>query len=372
MPALIDIAREQLASAARESLLRSVTETERLAGARVRRGGKEYVSFSCNDYLGLAHDPRVIGAAREALDRYGAGAGASRLITGSHPPYVELERVLAEIKGTERALVFGSGYLANLGVIPALVGRNDLILADRFSHACTWDGARLSGANVMRFAHNRVEHCHELLKQHRAGFDRCLILTETVFSMDGDCAPVAELGALAHDHDAWLMTDDAHGLGICSADPADVQMGTLSKAAGSYGGYVCARSEVIALLENRARSLLFATGLPPASVAAATAALRIMRDDQGLVKKPLENARRFTAALGRQPAQSPIVPVILGQAGAALAASAMLEAHGYLVVAIRPPTVPQGTARLRFAFSALHEEHDVDRSAALLKEHGHA
>jgi len=372
MPALLDIAREQLALAARQSLARSVTETERLGGARVRRQGKEYVSFSCNDYLGLAHHPRVIAAARAALERYGAGAGASRLVTGSHPPYAELERLLAELKGTERALVFGSGYLANLGVIPALVGKNDLILADRFSHACTWDGARLSHATLMRYEHNRLEHCRELLEQHRAGFERCLILTETVFSMDGDRGPVAGLSALALEHDAWLMTDDAHGLGIFSADRADVQMGTLSKAAGSYGGYVCARSDVIAFLENRARSLLFATGLPPASVAAATAALRIMRDDPELVKKPLENARLFTAALGRQPAQSPIVPVIVGQAGTALAASAALEADGYLVVAIRPPTVPPGTARLRFAFSAMHEAEDVERAAALLKEHGYA
>ncbi len=372
MPALLDIARDQLALAARESLLRSVKETERLPGARVRRGNRDYVSFSCNDYLGLAHDPRVIRAAREALERYGAGAGASRLVTGSHPPYVELEQLLAQLKGTERALVFASGYLANLGVIPALVGKNDLILADELSHACTWDGARLSGASVMRFAHNSPEVCRDLLEHHRTGFDRCLILTETIFSMEGDRAPVAELSALASEHDAWLMTDDAHGLGICAADTADVQMGTLSKAAGSHGGYVCARAEVIAFLENRARSLLFATGLPPASVAAAAAALRIMRDDAVLVRKPTENARIFTAALGREPAQSPIVPVVVGQAGAALEASATLEAHGYLVVAIRPPTVPPGTARLRFSFSALHQAHDIERAAALLKEHGYA
>jgi 8-amino-7-oxononanoate synthase len=293
-------------------------------------------------------------------------------VTGSHPPYFELEQLLAQIKGTERALVFGSGYLANLGVIAALVRKNDLILADELSHACTWDGARLSGASVMRFAHNSLEHCQDLLTQHRTGFDRCLILTETIFSMEGDRAPVAELSALAVEHDAWLMTDDAHGLGICGANPVDVQMGTLSKAAGSYGGYVCARSEVIAFLENRARSLVYATGLPPASVAAAAAALRIMRDNAGLVQKPIDNARIFTAALGRQPAQSPIVPVIVGQAGAALDASAMLEAHGYLVIAIRPPTVPPGTARLRFSFSALHQAHDIERAAALLKEHGYA
>jgi 8-amino-7-oxononanoate synthase len=372
MPALLEVAREQLALTARKSLTRALKETERLGGARVRRGGKEFLSFSCNDYLGLAHDPRVIAAAREALDRHGAGAGASRLVTGSHPPYTELERLLAELKGTERALVFGSGYLANLGVIPALVGKSDLILADRLSHACTWDGARLSGATVMRFAHNDLTDCRDLLDRHRNQFERCLILTETVFSMDGDRAPIAELSALALEHDAWLLTDDAHGLGFGDPQPADVQMGTLSKAAGSFGGYVCARADVIAYFENCARSLLFSTGLPPASVAAATAALRIMRDDETLAKKPIENARRFTSALGRAPAQSPIVPVIVGAPERALAASAMLEAHGYLVVPIRPPSVPPGTARLRFAFSSAHEPEQIDRTAALLIQHGYA
>jgi 8-amino-7-oxononanoate synthase len=369
MPALLDLAREQLDRVERQSLVRVLRETERLGGSRVRRAGKEFVSFSCNDYYGLAHHPRVIAAARDALERFGAGAGASRLVTGNHPPYAELESLLAELKGTERALVFGSGYLANIGVIPALVGKNDLILADRLSHSCTWDGARLSGATVMRFDHNSHDHCQDLLAEHRPSFERCLILTETVFSMDGDRAPVADLCAIARAHDAWLMTDDAHGLGICSADEADVQMGTLSKAAGSYGGYVCARSEVVAFLENTTRSLLFATGLPPACVAAATAALTIIKEDERLVKMPLENARRFTAALGREPAQSPIVPIIVGEAKTALAASAMLEAHGYLVVPIRPPTVPPGTARLRFAFSAMHEAEDVQRAAALLKQH---
>jgi 8-amino-7-oxononanoate synthase len=372
MPALHDLARQQLDLIQRRSLARVLRETERLGAARVRRGGKELVSFSCNDYYGLAHHPRVIAAAHAALERYGAGAGASRLVTGNHPAYAELEKLLAEWKGTERALVFGSGYLANIGIIPALVGKTDLILADRLSHACTWDGARLSGARVLRFTHNSLDHCHELLSQHRGLFERCLILTETVFSMEGDRAPVAELCALTRAHDAWLLTDDAHGLGICRAEEADLQMGTLSKAAGSYGGYVCGRAEVIAFLESKARSLLFATGLPPASVAAATAALTILKDDERLVRQPLENARRFTAALGREPAQSPIVPVIVGEPETALAASAMLEAHGFLVVPIRPPTVPPGTARLRFAFSAMHEADDVERAAALLREHGFA
>jgi 8-amino-7-oxononanoate synthase len=372
MPALRDFARGQLAIAEGRALRRRLTETERIGAGRVRRGGQEFISFSCNDYMGLTHHPAVIAAARDAVERYGVGAGASRLVTGSHPLYDELESLLAEMKGAERALVFSSGYMANIGVIPALVGKGDLILADRLCHACMWDGAKLSGANVLRFDHNDVGHCRELVEANRGAFGRCLILTETVFSMDGDRGPVKELGELAHAHDAWLMTDDAHGLGVYSPQPADVQMGTLSKAVGGSGGYVCGSSELIAWLENRARTLMFSTGLPPASVAAAAAALRIIRDDADLRSSPLVNARRFTARLGRLPAESPIVPVILGEPERALAASAMLESHGLLVVPIRPPSVPPGTARLRFAFSAMHEPDSIDRAAALLREHGYA
>lgn len=372
MPSLRDFAGEQLATAARQALSRTLEETARPGGVRVRRGDKDSVSFSCNDYLGLTHHPAVIAAARAALERFGTGAAASRLVTGSHPLYAELERLLAELKGTEAALVFGSGYLANLGVIPALAGKPDLILADRLAHACLYDGARLSGAALFRYEHNDLEHCRALLQQHRARFARCLILTETVFSMDGDRAPIADLLELARAADAWLVTDDAHGLGTCPATAADVQMGTLSKAAASYGGYACGPAELIAYLTNRARTLLFSTGLPPATVAAAAAALRIIRDDPELRKKPLANARLFTAALGRPSAESPIVPVIVGPPERALAASAMLERHGLLVVAIRPPSVPPGTARLRFSFSALHEPEPIERAAALLKEHGYA
>lgn len=371
MPALREYARGQLALAEGRALRRRLTETERVGAVRVSRRGREYVSFSCNDYLGLTHHPEVVTAAREAVERYGAGAGASRLVTGSHPLYAELESLLCQMKGTERALVFSSGYMANVGTIPALVGKGDLILADRLCHACMWDGAKLSGATILRFGHNDVGLCRSLLKLHRGTSERCLILTETVFSMDGDRGPVDELGELAREHDAWLMTDDAHGLGICPPRPADVQMGTLSKAVASVGGYVCGSSELIAWLENRARTLMFSTGLPPASVAAAAAALRIIRDTPELRARTLENARRFTAMLGRPPAESPIVPVVLGEPERALAASEMLERHGLLVVAIRPPSVPPGTARLRFAFSAMHEPEPIELAATLLKEHGY-
>ncbi len=212
-------------------------------------------------------------------------------MTGNHPPYAELEQQLAELKGTERALVFGSGYLANLGVIPALVGKNDLILADRLSHACTWDGTRLSGATVMRFDHNQPRTLRGPARRAPRGLRAVPDPDRDGLQHGGRPRPRCRAGRVGRAHDAWLMTDDAHGLGICSAHEADVQMGTLSKAAGSYGGYVCARSEVIALLENKARSLLFATGLPPAAVAAASAALTIIEEEPGLVQKSRSRTR---------------------------------------------------------------------------------
>ncbi len=366
MPALRDFARGQLAVADERSLRRRLVETERIGSGRVRRGDREYVSFSCNDYLGLSHHPAVIAAARAAVERYGAGAGASRLVTGTHPLYGELESLLAEMKGAERALVFGSGYLANAGTIPALVGKGDLIVADRLCHACAWDGARLSGATLVRFDHNDANHCGHLLDSHRGAYERCLILTETVFSMDGDLGPIEELGGLARDFDAWLMTDDAHGFGVVRPRPADVQMGTLSKAVGGVGGYVCGPAELIGWLENRARSLMFSTGLPPASVAAAAAALRIIRGDAGLRARPLENARRFTAALGWPPAQSPIVPVFLGEPRRALEASAMLERQRLARRGDPPAVGPgrDGPAPVRLLGDARTRAHRTGRGPA--------
>lgn len=372
MSSLADVALSRLSLLARKQRRRALVPTEREEGVFVRRGGRRLVSFSGNDYLGLAAHPAVAEAAREAITQYGAGAGASRLVTGDHPLYAALEAELAAMKGAEAALVFGSGYLANIGVIPALVEAGDLILADRLSHACMLDGARLSGAGVMRFSHNGVEHCRALLEAHRAEHAHCLILTETVFSMDGDRAPVAELAALAREFDAWLMTDDAHGLGIppTGMGYADVMMGTLSKAAGVYGGYVCGEAAVIDYLRSCARSLMFSTALPPALLAASLASLRIMRAEPERGERALSLARKFTGLMELPLAESAVVPLVLGEEERALAASAMLEENGFLAVAIRPPAVPPGKSRLRFAFSALHAEEQVERVAALLRERG--
>jgi 8-amino-7-oxononanoate synthase len=371
-------AREKLDRLEAAQLRRELTTTDRFAQARARRDGRELLSFCCNDYLNLSQHPALIAAAQEATRRYGVGSGASRLVTGNHPLYAELEARLARWKGTERALVFGSGYLANLGIVPAFAGGGDLVLTDALSHSCLFGGARLSGARVAVFRHNDLEHCASLLKELRGAHERCLVLTDGVFSMDGDRAPVAELQALADAHDAWLLVDDAHGLGVvedgrgsCVADgrklPVPLQMGTLSKAVGAYGGYLCASDAVISLLISRARTLVYSTGLPPATIAAACAAMDLIASDPLLVRRPMQHAALFCALLELPAPQSCIVPLVLGDADTALAASRDLALHGFLVAAIRPPTVPAGTARLRLTFTAAHREDEVRRLAEAVR-----
>jgi 8-amino-7-oxononanoate synthase len=277
--------------------------------------------------------------------------------------------------------VFGSGYLANLGIPPCLVGKDDLIVADETVHASMHAGIQASRAHTEFYPHNDMGACEALLDRHRTDHRHCLIMTEGVFSMDGDCAPLAALCDLADSHAAWLMTDDAHGLGVLGggrgssaaagvADRVPLQMGTLSKAVGAYGGYLCGSSAVIELMVNRARSLIYATGLPPATIAASIAALTLIEQDQDLTAAPLKRARHFTGALGLPLAESPIVPLIVGKPGRALDASKALAERGFLVTAIRPPTVPQGTSRLRFTFSATHTEEDIDGLVAAVREIG--
>jgi len=375
---------DQFAFAKLEALetagLRRTPAVTRRSGIWAERDGRRLVSFSCNDYLNLSQHPEIIAAAIEATLRYGAGAGASRLVTGNHPLYAELETRLARIKGSAAACVFGSGYLANTGVIPALVGPDDLILIDELSHACIHAGARLSGATVVAYRHADVGHAEALLTAHRAGKKRAMIATDGVFSMDGDLAPIPALGRLAERFDAWLLTDDAHGLGVVGGgrgssfangntpDDVPLQLGTLSKAVGAYGGYLCASQPVIDLMRTRARTFIYSTGLPPAVVAAASAALDLIAREPAYAAEPLRKAQMFTRSLNLPEAQSPIVPIIVGASEAALAASQALRSEGFLVVAIRPPTVPAGTARLRFAFTAQHADADIARLAAIVRE----
>lgn len=373
-------AEAKLAELEAQALRRRLTETDRREGALAIRNGRRLISFCCNDYLNLSQNEAVKRAAIEATEIYGVGSGASRLVSGNHPLFHALETRLANWKQTEDCVIFGSGYLANLGIVPTLMREGDLIIADELSHACLLSGSKLSGAQTEIFRHNDMAHLEELLAAHRGRARHCLILTDGIFSMDGDAAPVAEMAEIAERHDAWLMTDDAHGIGVVGhegrgssfmgAAKANVplQMGTLSKAVGSYGGYLCASKAVADLIRTRARTLIYSTGLPPATVASAIAALDFIAANPDYCKRPVEKARRFTRALGLPDPESPIVPVILGDAEATLAAAQLLEAEGYLVTGIRPPTVPPGTARLRFTFTAEHEEADIARLADIVRE----
>jgi 8-amino-7-oxononanoate synthase len=367
MPTLQNVASKKLQELADAKRTRGLRDTVRMPDGIIERDGQKLISFTCNDYLGLSQHPQVKAAAAEAVLKYGAGAGASRLVTGNHPPFRGLETALARWKGTEAVLVFGSGYLANTGIIPALVGKDDLIIADKLVHACLIDGARLSGAAFIRFKHNDVDDCKRLLEIHRAKHHNALIVTDEIFSMDGDKAPLAELKSVAEKHDAWLMADGAHALSPCPV-AIDVYVGTLSKALGAYGGYVAGSKTLIDLLMSSARSFIFSTGLPPAVIAAAGTALALIMQTPSMAEIPLAKAKRFTSLLNLPEAQSPIVPIILQSEEKTLAASAALEKEGFAVAAIRPPTVPEGTSRLRFTFSAQHTDDSIEKLAATLRK----
>ena len=372
-------AQDKLKDLQRRHLRRTLTESLREDGLWIERDGKRLLSFSCNDYLNLTQHPAIKQAAIDAIEKYGVGSGASRLVTGNHPLYAQLEVRLARIKQTEAAVVFGSGYLANAGIIPVVIGRKGLVLVDELSHACLFAGAELSRGKVLAFRHNDVAEARKLLARHRSSHDHALIVTDGVFSMDGDLAPLADLLAVADEHDAWLMSDDAHGLGVVGDGrgssfvgnthiPLPLQMGTLSKAVGSYGGYLCASGPVVDLIRNRARTLIYSTGLPPACVAAAIAALDLIEREQDYAATPLRKAKMFTRRVGLAEAQSPIVPVIIGDEEATFAASRMLVEEGYFAAAIRPPSVPAGAARLRLTFTAKHSDQAIERLADIVRD----
>ena len=378
MSSLDQFASDKLGELERGHLRRRLAETEREDGLWIKRNGRRLLSFSCNDYLNLTHHPAVKKAAMAALERYGAGSGASRLVTGNHPLFAELEARLARLKATEAACVFGSGYLANAGIIPSLIGSGDLVLIDELAHACLWAGARLTRGTVIAFRHNDLAHAEALLAEHRSNHPRALIATDGVFSMDGDLAPLPQLGTLARRYDAWLMSDDAHGVGVLGGGrgssfatgvKADIplQMGTLSKAIGGYGGYLCASRPVIDLIRNRARTFVYSTGLPPAIAAAAIAAIDVIENEPQTIARPMHNALAFTRRVGLPDATSTIVPVIIGDEQNALQASRLLEQEGFAVIAIRPPTVPAGTSRLRLTFSAAHPMAEIERLADIIR-----
>jgi 8-amino-7-oxononanoate synthase len=330
--------------------------------------GRRVVCFASNDYLGLSSHPDVLAAAHEAIDRWGAGAGASRLVSGSRPVHAELEHELADWKSTEAALVFPTGYAANLSVLSALAGPQVLVCSDEHNHASIIDGCRLArdlGARVEFFPHGAVAAVSDLLSSWEG---RAMVVTDTVFSMDGDTAPVGELAEVCAGHDALLVLDEAHAvLGPhVGALPCEVlRVGTLSKTLGSLGGFVAGPRVMTELLVNRGRTFIFTTALAPADAAAAKAALELLRSAEGTAL--VERLARHTERLGRPgTVASPIVPIVVGQERAALEASAALLREGFFVPAIRPPTVAPGRSRLRVTLSAAHTDEEVGRLAQTL------
>jgi len=332
--------------------------------------GRELLMLSSNNYLGLANHPALKRAATRALERFGVGAGASRLVAGSLEPLHALEAHLARFKGVEAALVFGSGYLANLGTLTALTGPGDVILSDALNHASLIDGCRLSRATVMIYRHRDMEHLAALLSASIAARHR-FIVTDSVFSMDGDVAPLARIVELARSYRAAVIIDEAHGVGLFGRNGAgvasslglerevDVHIGTLSKALGAYGAYVAGSRRLIDYLLNRARSFIFSTGLPPAIASAADAALSVIEAEPERITRLHENAKRLrdgleSAGFKIGSTDSPILPVMVGEAQPALDLADALFARGMYVIAIRPPTVPPGTARLRVTPIATH------------------
>jgi 8-amino-7-oxononanoate synthase len=322
--------------------------------------GERVVSFASNDYLGLTQHPAVVAAAHAALDRWGAGSGAARLIVGSRPLHSELEEELAVWKRAARAVLFPTGFAANLGVLSTFGVAGGLVCSDALNHASIVDGCRLAHADVAVYRHREVEHLDRLL----AGRDRAVVVTDTVFSMDGDAAPVDAIAAVCRRRGALLVLDEAHAVLGPDPDPdADLagvdclRVGTLSKTLGSLGGFVAGPAPLIDLLVNRARSFVFTTASTPADTAAALAALRVMRSADGDALRATLRAHIERVAPGHA---SPIIPILLGDEANALKASAFLLERGLLVPAIRPPTVPTGTSRLRIALSAAHTDAQVD------------
>jgi 8-amino-7-oxononanoate synthase len=351
------------------------------------------VNFCSNDYLGLARDPGVAAAMAEAAHRYGAGSGASHLVSGHGAEHEALERELAEFTGRARALVFSTGYMANLGVLAAFAGRDDLLLADELNHASLIDAVRLvRGPRSFRYPHGDAAAARALLDTHGtigpggdAADTGAFLITDGVFSMDGDLAPLPALAAAAQAHGAWLVVDDAHGIGVAGATgggccehfgldarAVPVLVGTFGKALGSFGAFVAGDDDVIELLIQRARTYIYTTALPPAVAAATRRALRIVREEPWRRAALQERIAQFREGAARRglavmPSTTPIQPLVLGDAAAALAASHRLAEAGYRVTAIRPPTVPAGTARLRITLSAAHTPQQVQGLLAALE-----
>jgi len=393
---------ERLGALRAQGLQRELRRVDSPPGTRIRIDGQTLLNFSSNDYLGLAGDPLLKEAAIRAVEKFGAGSGASRLICGSLAPHHELEAALANFKAAEAALSFSTGYATAIGTICALLGRNDVIVLDKLVHACIVDAARLSGAKIRVFAHNDLNALEKILKwaaassRHPSPVTRhILIVTESIFSMDGDAAPLREIVALKEKHGAWLMVDEAHATGLYGTNrrglaeesgvssQIEIQMGTLGKAVGASGGYICGSRPLIDFLVNRARSFIFSTAPVPAAAAAAAAGVRFIQSKAGEDRRkqlferinelnpqsatPINREHATKVGVRNPQLKSAIIPILIGGESKAVAASAALREQGIFVPAIRYPTVARGQARLRLTVTATHTVEDISLLVAALR-----
>jgi 8-amino-7-oxononanoate synthase len=372
--------RAQLEAKEKEQNKRSIKVYEPIDAVRVKRNNQEFIMMASNNYLGLTHDLRVQQAAKYAVEQYGTGSGGARLTSGTFPLFNELELGIADFKHTEQALVFNTGYMANVGTITALMNKNSIIISDELNHASIIDGCRLSGARIERYNHKDIEHAEHILKNYKSSHK--MIITDGVFSMDGDIAPLDKLYELGKEYNALLMVDDAHSTGVLGngrgtahhfgLTDVDVQLGTLSKALGSVGGYVAGRKELIEYLVNYSRSFIFSTALSPADIGAALEALNIVKNEPLVVKQLNENTAYMANKLQSMGIEcddeTPIFPIIVGDNERALSLAHELEARGIIITAIRPPTVPVGESRLRMTVTAAHSQEQLDYVANTLRD----
>ena len=377
---------DELTNLSEQGLLTNIRSLESPQGARITVNGESKLNFCSNNYLGLGNDPRLKEAAKKAIDRWGVGPGAVRTIAGTMDFHLELEARLAKFKNVEATISFQSGFTANLATIPALVGKNDLIFSDELNHASIIDGCRLSRAKIIPYKHNDVDDLRRVIAEYTP-FEKALLVTDGVFSMDGDLAPLDKLADVAEEHNLIFMVDDAHGEGVMGYggrgivdhfkvhNRVDVEIGTLSKAFGVVGGYVAGKKIIVDWLRQRGRPFLFSSAVTPADAAACIAAVDVLEESTVLVDKLWDNARYFKAgmqALGYDigHSETPITPVMLGEATLAQQVSRRLFEEGVFGTAIAFPTVPKGKARIRVMLSAAHDQKDLDEALAIFKKVG--
>jgi len=353
---------------------RETYDSERFEGNIVKKNGKKLISFSCNDYLGLSFNKKIISEISKAAEKYGSGAVASRLITGNNILYSQLEKQLCKLHKTEAATIFSSGYAANFGVIKTVMGQGDLIILDKLSHNCLLEGAFASGAETIRFKHNDYKNLEKILSENRKNFNNAIIVTESIFSMDGDRANLSKIRSLAEKYNAWILVDYAHDVEIFINQPKkqifqnEIKIGTFSKSLAGLGGYVCGSESLIKYINSKVGNLIFSTALPPSVLAADLLALKIAMSKKSLAKKALENAKYFADILKLPTPESQIIPMIIGDTNKTIEISKKLEGRGVLVHPIKPPTVSENTSRLRFSFSANHTKKQIASLVKILKK----